>query len=223
MVIQPKWSYGDVHKDYPIQLGERWAVGNSEFICVDLNTLDEAPFPSVDYCYVDPPWNQSAMQSYYTKAGRSDKADFKGFIPHLFRLLSAVKYDVFIETGKQQLKFLQAEIQRSGGNTINVWNTTYYETRPCFVVRAYWNEHNLESLDLEGMDDGMTPYAVAQAVAEIDSGSTIYDACTGMGLITAATVVNGLRFVGTELHPYRMAWAIKKAVELTGLPAERVA
>jgi len=45
---------------------------------------------------------------------------------------------------------------------------------------------------------------------------TLFDACTGKGLTTQAALQTGLRFVGTELHPRRLAWAIKRAANYTG-------
>ena len=221
--MKEAWEYGKAHKEHPIELEECWEVGGHKFHCTDLHQWDSNPFgDSLDFAYVDPPWNQSAIQGYYTKAGRAEQANFEDFTGHLCMLLASVKHDVFLEIGKQQLSFLTRKVQESGGEVLNIWNTTYYQDRPSHLLRVGWNDPILDGLDLEGMDDNKTPAGVAQAIAQVKSGATLYDACTGLGTTTLAAISFGLNFVGTELHPHRLAWAIKLAFEVTGGPVNKV-
>ena len=228
METKKKWLYGDAHESYPISRNEIWSVGDYEFKCVNLYDIDKIPFNgNIDYAYLDPPWNQTNLQSFHTKAELSQWVSFRKFIPHLCNLLSEVKHDVFIEMGKQRLGFLMQEIEKSGGEVLNVWNITYYKKRHCRLVRACWGTPQLTDsiyagLDFEGMDDEKTPLHVARAIAKItvmedpENRPTLFDACTGKGLTTQAALQTGLRFVGTELHPRRLAWAIKRAANYTG-------
>lgn len=228
MTTKKRWLYGDAHESYPIMPNECWAVGEFEFKCANLYDLDEIPFKGdIDYAYVDPPWNQTNLQSFHTKAELTKWVSFRKFIPHLCKLLSKVKHDVFIEMGKQRLTFLIQEIEKSGGEVLDVWDIKYYKKRDCHLVRACWGTPQLTDsiyagLDFEGMDDEDTPLAVARAIARISvqedpkNRPTLFDACTGKGLTTQAALVTRLRFVGTELHPRRLAWAIKRAANYTG-------
>ena len=228
METKTRWLYGDAHESYPIKLNECWTIGDHEFYCVTLHDLNELPSAKeIDYAYVDPPWNQSNIQSFYTKAEREELAYFRKFIPHLCKLLSAVKDDVFLEMGKQELQYLIREVEKSGGEVLDTWNITYYRKSPCYLLRVCWGTPQLTDsihagLDFEGMDEEYTPAHVAQAIAKISvkedptNRPTLFDACTGRGLTTQAALQAGLQFIGTELHPRRLAWAIKRASNYTG-------
>ena len=223
------WQYGDAHESYPIEVSEGWAVGEHLFICADIHTgsgqATLAHFiDTPDYAYVDPPWTQGVFQGFYTKAGYSDKVNFLSFLETLCYTLVDVRYDCFIEMGKDNVEQLIQLIESSHGEIVNHSFITYYNDRPCRLLQAVWGEMTLLTLnEMSGLDDAITPFKAAKLIrAKAGTGATLFDPCAGKGLTAKAAIQEGLNFIGVELHPRRLAWAIKYAVEATGEPARRI-
>ena len=88
--MPPSWNYGDAWEQFPIEQGEVWGIpANGSKVSVH-NLFDPLPefMKSADMLFVDPPWNQGNVNTFYTKAGRTDYIkDFSDFERALFQFL----------------------------------------------------------------------------------------------------------------------------------------
>jgi len=205
------WRYGDAFEQYPVEEDVPIEVNGHHMMCgsiTDLNIRQWLTGFNIDYAYVDPPWNQGNISSFYTKAGMEDRPEFWNFIDHLISVLKNVRYDCFIEMGDEHIEAFKTSIEQSGGRVINDWRIYYYKTRPCRLVQATWNESKvlLEDSEIVDQDDEKTPMIV---LSKLPEPSVILDACTGLGLTATTAHELGHRFVGVELNPRRLAHAVK--------------
>ena len=72
---------------------------------------------------------------------------------------------------------------------------------------------------MNGMDEPVMTWAVLE---EEPQGSVIFDPCTGQGLTAVTAQRLGHVFVGTELHPRRMAVTIDKLCKKFNFNAELI-
>ncbi len=206
------WEYGTVWEDYPIEAGQVWEIGQHRVRAGDLMddeafawTLEQEP----DFMYVDPPWNQSNISSFFTKAGRRGLApDFWQFMGRVVEVASRVKYSSWIEMGNQNIDRLKALVENRGGVVLEDWKVTYYKKHPSRLIEVMWNEPTIEGLDLNGVDDSETPFKVCSL---LPAASKVLDVCAGKGLTAEAALRHGHTFIGLELNPRRLAHTIKKA------------
>lgn len=82
--------------------------------------------------------------------------------------------------------------------------------------------HFMDTADYAYVDPPWTQGVFQGFYTKAGPGATLFDPCAGRGLTAKAAIQEGLNFIGVELHPRRLAWAIKYAVEATGERAERV-
>ena len=208
-------AYGNAHEEFPIE--KDWAIGENRFRVGDIMAEEDfqwAVSQDADFMYVDPPWNQSNISSFFTKAGKQGLApDFWQFIDRLLGLMTHVKHDSFIEMGNQHVDRFATAASEMGFKTIGAWKITYYGTRPCSLLQVCKNESKVTGLNLNGLDDAQTPFEVCNSMPE---NSRVMDACTGLGATPIASVATGNRFSGLELNPRRLANAIKGVSETLG-------
>ena len=205
------WEYGKVWEDYPIEVGQVWEIGDHRVRAGDL--MDDDAFEWVlnqdaDFMYVDPPWNQALISGFYTKAGRRGEGpDFWEFMERVVEVARSVKYTAWIEMGNQNIDRLKALVETRGGTVTDDWAVTYYRTHPSRLIQVSWNDYVVLGLALYGVDDGMLPYRVCEA---LPTGSRVLDVCAGRGLTAKAALKSGHTFIGLELHPRRLAHAIQR-------------
>ena len=199
-----QWLYGDAWEAYPIEPGQVWGLANGSKVGVH-NIF--TPLPAWFHCdllFVDPPWNQGNVNSFYTKAGRSDYiANFADFEAALFARIADVAPRVcYLEAGKQAVARWMDTLAAMYP-VVQCFATTYYRRHPCHILRA---SHAPTLHNYSGMDEE----AVIYAVGRDEQCSVMGDFCMGRGLVGLSAYRAGKPFVGTELNKRRLAVLLQR-------------
>ena len=207
-----KWLYGNAWEKFPIESGEVWGLANGSRVAMH-NLFDPLPsFMRADLLFVDPPWNLSNINSFYTKAERADYlADFADFAEVLFKRIREMAPETsYVEIGKQnvenfyeRLGALYPHLQR--------WSVTYYRKHPTWIIRG--SHRAAIDFDFTSMDES----ECIKTIARIEPYSVIGDLCMGRGQVGLAAYKASKPFVGTELNKRRLACLLDK---LTGFGAK---
>ena len=220
------WRYGDSGDRYKVNVGEVWGVGPHRIECLDLESIGFFRFQGdlrsdpPDVVYTDPPWNKGLASSYRTKAGLSDKANFPELWQRIVRLASIGRGSVFVEYGPSDVDSQELAFSSVGAAPFDTWKITYGKKNPGFLSRYSWgNGDDWVGADLSGMDDEDTPSAV---LGSYPPGQRVLDMCTGQGLTPLAADKHGHVFVGTELHPRRIANALHRLAKQRGEKPRRI-
>jgi len=206
-----RWDYGGAYLEYPIQEGEVAVFDNGSKVAVhDIsNPLPDFMYEA-DIIFVDPPWNLGNINSFYTKAGRSDYLeDFTRFYKRLFVCIGEIRPKVcYVEVGKEHLADFIFEMRKLY-KKVTFYNSTYYHNRNklCYVIRG---SEKYKKLPLDYMDEE----DIIAWVCENEDYNVIGDLCIGQGLVAVHAYKNGRRFVGTEINPKRVSVLIKRVVSL---------
>lgn len=198
----PKWEYGGAYLRHPILLGQTVLFEDGSRVKVH-NIFDQLPdfMLEADLIFVDPPWNLGNLNSFYTKAGRTDYQDsFEHFFMRLFECIGEIApHTCYVEVGKEHLADFIIQMRRLYPK-VTFFNSSYYHRREniCYVVRG---ASKRKKLPLDYMDE---EDIIAWICANEDY-KCIGDLCMGRGLVGIHAHENGKRFVGTELNPKRLA------------------
>lgn len=215
------WKYGDAWEKFPIEPGEVWKVGLHAFDMTPDDYLypDEIP-PIIEYSevavhnifdplpvfmrradciFVDPPYNLTALNSFYTKAGRDDYQDsFATFADALFRRIGEIKpHTCYIEIGKQNVDHFRRRLKEMYPVT-QEWPIVYYRKHPTWILRAGYHEI---PFDFTALDEARC----IEVIARDEEYDVIGDLCMGRGLVGVSAWEAGRTFVGTELNKRRLA------------------
>jgi DNA modification methylase len=172
------------------------------------NIFDPLPefMRSADLVFVDPPWNLGNLNSFYTKAERTDyQANFKDFYRCLFWHISQIKpRTCYVEVGKEYLADFIQEM-RALYRYVTFYNSSYYHKQEnmCYVIRG---SHKRKKLPLDYMDEE----DIIAWICEHEDYQCIGDPCMGLGLVGVHAAKNGRRFVGTELNHKRLSVLLEK-------------
>lgn len=212
-----KWRYGNAWEQFPIEPGKTWGIAGKEDQGTDSpsscslvavhNIFDPLPgfMLTADLLLIDPPWNLGNINSFYTKAGRSDYlTDFADFADILFERISEIgPHTTYIEIGRQNvddfyecLGQLYPHRQR--------WAVLYYKKHPTWLIRG--SEAGPIDYDFTGIDEA----ECIKLIAQIEDYKVIGDLCMGQGLVGLAAWEAGKSFVGTELNKRRLANLLQK-------------
>ncbi len=201
-----KWLYGDSWERFPIETGQVWRAGNNVVSARDLTHLDSLDFlgrTKFDMSYIDPPWNTGNINSFYTKAGFSERKQFNSFIEKLIVLIRKHSpYVNYLEMGKQNLEYVKDLIYRHNGIVTNVWKIKYYRKHDCYLIRYSFTYPDMLDYDFTGMDDELTP---KMAIFMEKNVENVLDLCTGRGLTGRTAFAQGKQFFGIELNKRRLA------------------
>ena len=196
-----KWDYGGSYLRHPIE-GKTVLFSNGSVV-KDHNIFDPLPafMRNADLIFVDPPWNLGNINSFYTKADRTDYMDsFKIFYKRLFKCISDLKPAVcYVEVGKEYLsEFIQE--MKSIYKHVTFYNSTYYHKKEslCYVIRG---SSKRKKLPLDYMDEE----DIIEWICENEDYTCIGDLCMGRGLVGINAYKSGKQFVGTELNHKRLA------------------
>jgi hypothetical protein len=207
-----QWTYGDAWEQYPIEPGEVWQAGTG---IVAVHNLFE-PLPAwfvCDLLFVDPPWNRGNVNSFYTKAGRTDYiGDFTDFEAAIFARIDQVQPSTcYMEVGFQAVDRWHEQLAQRYP-VVQRWEVTYYRKHRCYILRG-------GSVPTERNYTGMDEAAVIAAVARDESYAVMGDFCMGRGLVGLAANAAGKPFVGTELNKRRLAVLLQRlAAKQEALP-----
>lgn len=201
-----KWRYSDAWEEFPIEPGQVWGLPDGSRVAVH-NIFDPLPafMLRADLLFVDPPWNLGNINSFYTKANRTDYlVDFGDFSAILFERIADIRpHTAYIEIGRQnvddfygRLGELYPHLQR--------WPVVYYRKYPTWLIRG--SEAGPIDTDFSGIDEARC----IDIIARIESYQVLGDLCMGQGLVGLAAHRAGKPFVGTELNKRRLAVLLKK-------------
>jgi hypothetical protein len=197
-----KWEYGEAYKRHPIGTDETIRFNDGSMVKVHDIFYRLPDFMSqADLVFVDPPWNRGNLNSFYTKAGRTDyQSSFALFYRRLFECIAEISPKTcYVEVGKEYLAEFILEMKRRY-KAVTFYNSTYYHHREklCYVVRG---SSKRKKLPLDYMDE---EDIIAWVCANEDY-DCIGDLCMGRGLVGIHAHANGKRFVGTELNHKRLS------------------
>jgi hypothetical protein len=204
-----KWRYGDAWEHFPIEAGEVWGTDNGSRVAVH-NIFNPLPtfMTESDMIFVDPPWNQGNLTSFYTKAYRDDYQNWTDFEDVLFQRIRDVNpVTCYIEIGNQ---YVDAWYARLGGlfTHLQRWDVVYYHKHPTNIIRG--SQDGPTSHDFAGMDEA----EAIEMIGEVEDYKILGDLCMGQGLVGVAAYKSGRPFVGTELNKRRLANLIQKTAKL---------
>ena len=163
-----------------------------------------------DLIYCDPPWNTSMVNGYYTKAHMPDiRSNFKDLISTFFSRIRQINPKAcYIEIGKQGVQRV-ADMLKDIYPVVEVFDTFYYKTKPCHLVRGGYDR---AKFSFNGLDEA----PMVRGILESEAFGCIADICMGRGLTGTEAFKAGKRFVGTELNKRRLACCIERVAALGG-------
>lgn len=189
-----------------------WTIDQNSRVAVH-NIFDPLPtfMYEADLIFVDPPYNLSALNSFYTKAGRSDYIeDFNDFADVLFQRIAEIgPHTVYIEVGNQAVDDFYARLEELHPY-MQRWPVVYYRKHPTNIIRG--STTGPIDYDFTGLDEAKC----IDIVAQVESYEVLGDLCMGQGLVGAAAYKAGKPFVGTELNKRRLANLLQKVAKLGG-------
>lgn len=202
-----KWRYGNAWEEFPIEPGEVWGIaGNGSRVAVH-NIFDPLPpfMLKADLLIIDPPWNLGNINSFYTKAGRTDHlSDFAKFTDVLFQRIGEIgAQTVYIEIGRQNVDDFYSRLEELYPH-LQRWDVVYYRKHPTCLIRG--SEAGPVDYDFTGIDEAKC----IKIIAQIEQYCTLGDLCMGQGLVGLAAFLAGKSFVGTELNKRRLANLLQK-------------
>lgn len=201
------WNYGDSFKRYPIP-DDGWCFEDGSMIKTH-NIFDPQPefMKQSDIIFTDSPWNLGNLNTFYTKAQRTDyQKSFETFYKRLFECLNEINPNqAFLVIGKQYLAEYIIETKNMFKHT-TFYNSTYYhkQNNVCYIVHG----SNLTSkrLPLEYADEE----DAIKWICDNISFSCIGDMCMGRGSVGYYAWKAGKKFVGTELNHKRLSVLVER-------------
>lgn len=157
-----------------------------------------------DLVISDPPYNKSALSSFYTKAEIEKKPEsFEGFLARYFEVIAEINPKLLcLEIGVPQLEMYQ-NILKDKYKNIAVVESYYYKNKKnkCLFLFASNEPIPQVALDMPFFDE---ENAIAYLCANLDY-ECVADPCMGLGLVAFYANKFGRKFAGTELNKYRLA------------------
>lgn len=207
------WNYNDAYVRHPIADNETVIFNNGSMVKVH-NIFDPLPdiMLNADLLFIDPPWNLGNINTFYTKADRTDYLkDFETFYKQLFRCIGLIKpHTCYVEVGKEYLSDFIMKM-RLLYKHVTFYNSTYYHSKDklCYIIRG---GNKRKTLHLDNMDEE----DIIEWICANEDYTCIGDLCMGRGLVGANAYKNDKRFVGTELNHKRLSVLLERIVKLGG-------
>lgn len=203
--MSSKWNYGDAYKRYPIE-NEIHEFEDGSMVKVHdiFNPLPKF-MKAADVIFVDPPWNQGNMTSFYTKAEMINPHRYESFYDRLFECIKEMDPNLcFVEVGKEHLADFIIRMRKLFKN-VTFYNSSYYhdKNKICYVVQGSKKRVNYK-LDYMDEED------IIKWICENIEYECIGDLCMGRGLVGLHSYINGKRFVGTELNHKRLSVLVER-------------
>ena len=200
-----KFKYGDAWENFPIEPGEVWGIpANGSRVAVH-NIFNPLPpfMHTADLLFVDPPWNQGNLNTFYTKAGRDDYQEWQRFTAVLFQRIGEVNPTTcYIEIGNQFVDEWYGRLANMF-ECVQRWPVVYYRKHPTNIIRGGSAPIDY---DFTGMDEAKAIGLIGQ----IETYRVMGDLCMGQGLVGLSAWAAGRPFVGTELNQRRLANLLQK-------------
>ena len=201
-----KWNYGGYAGKYDMSGIIRIGTGLVQVH----NIFDELPdfMKAADFLFSDPPCSMSNINSFYTKANRSDyQTSYEPFVNRFWQVVDEIKPRVVaIEIFRSNSAAMVSEgIKRY--EHFRVYNSTYYHNKKnrCQIV-IFSDDVKKTLYPIEEMDEqDIIEYLCSNA-----EYNCIADPCMGQGLVGFYANKANKRFVGTELNEKRLAVLIER-------------
>ena len=207
----PKWDYGDAYLRHPCQGGTVVFDNESKLRVCDLTLRMPDFMRKADALFIDPPWNQGNITSFYTKAEQGHTVAYGDFLTSLFERIREIAPRVcYLEMGKDHLADALIAMRRLFPN-VTFYNSTYYH-KPgnlCYIIRG---GRKRPVAKLDGMDEE----DVISWICANEDYNCIGDLCMGRGLVGVGAYKNGRRFVGTELNHKRLSVLLERITQMGG-------
>jgi hypothetical protein len=239
-IARPKdnWTYGEEGLAYPVQTGDIWQVGNHMMSCSDLMASDAFDHllrgyaPTLLFC--DPPWGQSLVNSYRTKAGL-DKAAYRW--ESLYRRIANLGHTrgipVWVEGSKRESRDgeilpLTIALPPGSNSAPHYWPIAYFRNKPAGLYYEHTTQPPRSLIarpsPLDGLDDERIPGVVIGAYAALPAvrPGVVIDPCMGRGGTSRGAEEHGWASVGNEMNPRRLSVALSRLHQITGHVPEKV-
>ena len=209
------WNYGDAFRRHPVENGIIVFENGSKLKTHDIfNPLPDF-MKEANIIFVDPPWNQGNLSSFYTKADMMNLNKYKNFYIRLFDCIREINAEkCYIEIGKVFLAEFITELKKIYPK-VTFFNSTYYHKKEhlCYVI--YGGKKRCR-FKLDGMDEE----DIIKYICENEEYSCIGDLCMGRGLVATYATKAGKKFVGTELNHKRLAVCVENISNLMSYKKE---
>ncbi len=215
--MMSKWEYGRAYERYPIP-PEGWKFDDGSTVKVH-NIFDPLPafMKKADLLFIDPPWNLGNLNTFYTKAGRTDYQDsFEKFYKRLFECIREIDpHTCYVEIGKQYLAEFIMEM-KSIFRHVTFYNSMYYRKKEnmCYVVCGSKKRKRKQPLDYLDEED------IIKWICENENYDIVGDLCMGRGLVGWYAYQAGKEFVGTELNEKRLSVLVERIEAAKGFKWE---
>lgn len=222
-VVNPDWTYGEEGLAFPVKRGQVWQVTtNHVYTCSDLmaskifeQALARVRTPTL--LYSDPPWNQSNVNGFRTKAGlEAAEHTYLDLYQAIISFGSRYSIPMWIEGGNRERSKV---LDLLPGPVKTAYSIMYYRTHPCSLLYSGMETSRVPGDLLKGKEDDYTPGIVMEHYPQ----GVVIDPCAGQGLTAIEAQRHGWSSATNELHPQRMSCALYRMRELTGVEPKQIA
>lgn len=204
-----KWNYGnEIQHDFPYIF-----ENGSKLYCLDW-TKERLPekMKSIEVLFVDPPWNISNVNSFYTKADKVHvDFSFAEFLGHLYKKINDIEPKIlFLEIGKEYLAEVVVELKKEY-KYVTFYNSKYYNNNNnfCYIVHATNIFKQSKMKELNNVDEEKAIELICNKYKD----NIIGDLCMGKGLVAYYSNLNNTKFYGTELNSKRLSIAVERVLK----------
>lgn len=201
-----KFDYGNAYLEYPV---DDFTFPDGSRLKAH-NIFDQTPdfMKEADLLFVDPPWNQGNLRSFYTKNEDILEDTFEDFYKRLFQVIKEINPRIaYVEVGKEYLADFIMEMRKLF-KYVTFYNSSYYHSQKnhCYVIRG---SDKAKKPRLDGLDEE----DIIEWICQNEAYEIIADPCMGQGLVALYASQVGKKFAGTEMNPKRLAVARKRVEE----------
>ena len=178
--MKNKWEYGGLYKKYNMDGTIEVGTGKLKVH----NIFDTLPdfMKEADCIFSDPPCSTANINSFYTKADRTDyQMSYSPFADRFFECIDEIK---------PARLFVESKYYHNNKNK-------------CWIIQGTDIE---EVYDFDGLDESK----IIAEICEKVPFECIGDLCMGQGLVGWNAYKNGKKFVGTEINKKRLAVLVDK-------------
>lgn len=204
-----KWEYGGLYRKYDMEGIIEVGTGKLKVH----NIFDPLPefMKEADCIFCDPPCSKANINSFYTKADRTDyQSDYMPFAERFFECIDEINPTrLFVEMFKSNYGYFVEQISKRY-KYIRIYESKYYHNNKnkCWIIQGTQEE---ELYNFDNLDESIIISEICNKVPF----DCIGDLCMGQGLVGWNAYKNNRKFVGTELNKKRLAVLVDKILNYT--------